>query len=186
MKQVKHGLTNRKSGTMNPFNNSQPSTAAIIKHFKMKKHIEGGFSSLFYEDLGRIHKDSLPLDFDCERPYFNGIYFLVPQGVKTRLHQLPINEMWHFCLGDPLELYEIDASGQLKKTILGANIQEGHQLVHVVNRGNWFGSTSTGNYTLVTCTTSPGFRPQDYKDGKRSELINLFPHQKEFIIGFTS
>ena len=166
-------------------NKKLPSMDEIISHFNMKKHIEGGFGSLFYEDCGYIKKDSLPSSFDSSRPYFNGIYFLVPQGITTIFHQLPINELWHFCLGGPLEIYEITLDGKLKKTILSPDIKQDHRLAYVVEKGSWFGTQSLGEYTLVTCTTSPGFRSQDFRLGKRKELITLFPHMKDVILRFT-
>lgn len=166
-------------------NNELPSIDEIITYFDMQKHIEGGFASLFYEDPGNIKKDSLPSAFDSSRPYFNGIYFLVPQGIKTLLHQLPINEIWHFCLGAPLEIYEINPKGQLTKTILGPDIRKGHKLVHIVEKGNWFGTHSLGLYTLATCTTSPGFRLQDFRKGNRDELTTIFPQLTDLIIEFT-
>lgn len=166
-------------------NNHTPSIEELISLLGMQKHIEGGFASLFYEDPGIITESSLPTIFGSDRPYFSGIYFLVPRGVKTLLHQLPINELWHYCLGAPLEIYEITPYGNLEKTILGPDVKNGHKLVHIVKSGNWFGTHTLGEYTLVTCTTSPGFKPQDFREGKQQDLVSIFPHLRDIIVEFT-
>lgn len=157
----------------------------LILHFNMQKHIEGGYASLFYEDQGIIRKSSLPAEFDSERPYFSGIYYLVPAGIKTLFHKLPINEVWHFCLGDPLKIIELLPEGKIKETVLGPDFQADQKFVHIVTKGNWFGSMSLGSYTLVTCTTAPGFKNQDFTMGNRDILISQFPQAKETIIEFT-
>lgn len=164
---------------------TKPSLDEIISHFKMKPHIEGGFFSLFYEDPKIIRKQDLSDNFDGDRSCCNGIYFLIPKGIKTILHQLPMNEIWHFCLGDPLEIYEIDTTGQVSITTIGSELKAGHHCLHVVKKGNWFGTVSTGDYSLVTCTTSPGFKIQDFREGDRKALLKAFPYAKQIIVEFT-
>ena len=84
----------------------------------------------------------------------------MPRGSVSRLHRIRSAEVWHFYLGAPVTVYEIDAStGAEKRTLLGADVAAGQRLQarrcaaqracgahaarpaqHVVPPGAWFGS----------------------------------------------
>ena len=104
----------------------------IVNKLRLKPHIEGGFGGLYYQDSGKIIRESLPSYYNSERSYGNAIYFLLPAKTKSIFHRIKMNEIWHFYLGDPLELYHISPEGQLKKTVLGQDILADQKLVYVV------------------------------------------------------
>jgi hypothetical protein len=117
----------------------------------------------------------------------------VPRGSVSRLHRIRSAEVWHFYLGEPLTVYELDPStGVEKRTLLGSDVLAGQALQHVVPAGAWFGSHlaadagaaagpvapppgDSRDYALVGCTVSPGFDFADFEMAKRDALLQAFP-----------
>jgi predicted cupin superfamily sugar epimerase len=149
----------------------------LVEHLNLKPHPEGGFAQTFYEDEGIIPMHALPQEFNGERPFWNAIYYLLPQGSKSILHKLRMNELWNFYLGGPLELYQLSPEGEFKKTILGNDIMKGQKLVHVFPKDHWIGAIpcKTSNFSLVSCVTAPGFTFDDWEKGEREVLLEKFP-----------
>ena len=119
--------------------------------------------------------------------------------------------MWHFYLGAPLTVYELDPrNGAEKRTVLGADVLAGQRLQHVVPAGAWFGSFLTADagasasapsasaagalvtppgdsrdYALVGCTVAPGFDFADFEMATRGALLLQFPHAAADITRLT-
>lgn len=153
----------------------------LIGHFNLKPHPEGGFYAETYrsEDLcmrsGAI--------FEEERHCSTAIYFLLPEGARSALHRIQSDEVWHFYLGGPMTLIQIDSAGRLEKITLGPDPLRGHKLQHVVPAGYWFGGLPDPgtDYSFVGCTVSPGFEFADFELGKREQLMNRFPGHRDWI-----
>ena len=58
----------------------------------------------------------------------------------SALHQLPIDEVYHFYLGDPVSLTILSESGELTATTLGADLERGWACQLAVPAGCWQGS----------------------------------------------
>jgi len=117
--------------------------------------------------------------------------FLITKDSISHFHRLSLDEGWHFYMGDPLRLLPISSSGTLKEIIMGQNniiqreVEEGKQqqqqqqqqqhLQHAVPAGDWFASTSFGEYSLVGCTVAPVFEFIDFEMGKKKDLQREFP-----------
>jgi predicted cupin superfamily sugar epimerase len=129
------------------------------------------------------------------RSFSTAIFFLVPRGSVSRLHRIRSAEVWHFYLGEPLTVYELDpTTGVEKRTLLGSDVLTGQALQHVVPAGAWFGSHlaadagaaagpaavppqgDSRDYALVGCTVAPGFDFADFEMAKRADMLEAFPH----------
>jgi len=85
------------------------------------------------------------------------IYFLLAKGESSRWHKVDATEIWLYHAGDPLIL-SMAASDQGPATdhLLTPDLTKGEpQLIVPVN--HWQAARSTGEFTLVSCTVSPGF-----------------------------
>ena len=159
----------------------------LIDIYNLEAHPEGGFYREMYRDEGVIQEESLPAKVKGERNYSTFIYFLLPPGHISKFHKIKSDEIWHFYLGGPLQIVEIDLEGKLIQTVLGNDILKGHKLHHVVPAGHWFGARlmpETG-FSLAGCTVSPGFDFEDFKIGDREKLINNFPRHEDTILVMT-
>ena len=93
------------------------------------------------------------------RPAGTAIYFLLKAGEASHWHRVDAAEIWHFHAGAPLVLsLAADATGPAVDRRLGPDLAAGERPQVVVPAGHWQAARSTGDWTLVGCTVSPGFR----------------------------
>jgi predicted cupin superfamily sugar epimerase len=113
------------------------------------------------------------------------IYYLLTPDTFSALHRLPTDEVFHFYLGDPVEMLQLGpAPGEGGRVVtLGPDIPGGQQVQTVVPAGVWQGSVlrEGGRVALLGTTMAPGFDFADYEAGERSVLTEMYPEFAERI-----
>ena len=101
----------------------------------------------------------------------------------SAMHRLPADEVWHFYLGDPLELLLLAPDGTARAVVLGPDVLGGQHVQFSVAAGTWMGGRVSpgGRWSLFGCTMAPGFVPSDYEGGDPEELITRYPQAAEQI-----
>lgn len=150
----------------------------IVSHYQLEPHPEGGFFRETYRSDITYETPS------GKRVASTAIIFLITKDSISHFHRLTADECWHFYGGSPLRLLQISPEGNLKETKIGADIFNGEKLQHIVPSGDWFASTSYGEYSLVGCTVAPGFEFDDFEMGKKKVLIDQFPQHREILEDF--
>ncbi|WP_317054471.1 cupin domain-containing protein [Roseovarius rhodophyticola] len=118
----------------------------IISTLNLAPHPEGGF----FRETWRAEGSG--------RASGTAIYFLLRGHDDNRWHKVDSAEIWHFYAGAPLVLSVSDTeAGPARDHVLGADFSKGEQPQLIVPPGYWQMARSTGSYTLVGCTVSPGF-----------------------------
>jgi predicted cupin superfamily sugar epimerase len=84
------------------------------------------------------------------------ILFLLKEGERSHWHHVDADEIWIWNAGAPLLL-------SLGETVardirMGSDVLGGEVVQAVVPAGQWQAARSLGDWSLVTCTVSPGFR----------------------------
>lgn len=155
----------------------------LVRLYDLQPHPEGGFFKEGFRDNGVIPQKALPPYFKGNRNFSTAIYFLLPEGAKSRLHRIASDEVWHFYLGDPMTVAQISPKGEVEKIVLGQDVKAGQRVQHVVPQGYWFGAypNSGSRFSFVGCTVAPGFDFADFEIGQRAELLKQFPKAKEVI-----
>ncbi len=99
------------------------------------------------------------------------------------MHRLPTDEIWHFHLGDPIELLLLHPDGTDELVVLGPDVLEGQQVQHVVPAGTWMGARLRpgGSYGVWGNTMAPGYELSDFEGGDADELVARWPHRAELI-----
>ena len=93
------------------------------------------------------------------RPAGTAILFLLRAGEASHWHRVDATEIWHFHAGAPLILrIAADAAGPARSLRLGGDVLAGDVPQWIVPAHHWQAAASTGAYSLVSCTVSPGFR----------------------------
>ncbi len=115
------------------------------------------------------------------------ILYLVTPKEFSALHRISSDEIFHFYLGDPVEMLQISEKGQARKTILGSGISRGQEVQAAVPAGTWQGTRLApgGKYALLGTTVVPGFDFADFELGKRQELVARFPRLEKEITRYT-
>jgi hypothetical protein len=100
------------------------------------------------------------------------------------MHRVRGDEMFHFYLGDPVEMLQLRPDGSGEEIVLGQDIASGMRLQHTVPGGVWQGSRlcKGGKYALLGTTMAPGFEYEDYETGERGKLIARYPQYSELIM----
>ena len=99
-----------------------------------------------------------------ERPAGTSILFLLKAGERSHWHRVDAAEIWHFHAGAPLRLLVAEsAAGPAARHLLGPDVLSGQRPQFVVPAGHWQSAQSTGAYSLVGCTVSPGFRFEGFE-----------------------
>lgn len=84
------------------------------------------------------------------------ILFLLRAGERSHWHRVDADEIWLWHAGAPLMLSMGVAAA--REVRLGPDVLGGEVVQAVVPAGWWQAARSTGEWTLVSCTVSPGFR----------------------------
>src|SRR5579863_8386192 len=136
-------------------------TAEEIKTLlKLDPHpVEGGFFRRTYTAQGTI---DLPRGV---RAQGSAIYYLLETGTFSELHALESDEIFHFYLGDPVEMLQLFPDGGSAILILGPDLSAGQHVQILVPAGVWQGMRLIGNgmLALLGCTVTPGFNYADYR-----------------------
>lgn len=145
--------------------------------------LEGGYYRQTYVADDEILKEHLPERYAENKSTCSAILFLLTPESFSALHKLPTDEIYHYYLGDPAELYELLPDGTASKVILGADIVNGHKVQHVARRDAWQGSRVApgGEWTLLGTTMAPGYTQADFELGSAASLISKYPSQEQII-----
>ena len=116
------------------------------------------------------------------------IYYLLTTETFSAMHRLPGDEIFHFYLGDPVEMLQLHPDGSGTAHILGTDLGKGMHPQVLVPGGVWQGSRLMPGKTfaLLGTTMAPGFRFEDYETGNRGALTKAFPEFSELIALLTT
>jgi len=153
--------------------------AALINRLGLQRHPEGGwFAETFRSQDTVTHADGRT------RAASTAIYFLLERGDFSAWHAVASDEVWLFHAGAPLALQLLDEDGH-RVVRLGPATAEGGRPQAVVPAGLLQAAQTTGDWTLVSCTVSPGFDFEDFEMPSRADLLQRFPDQSKPIDRFT-
>jgi uncharacterized protein len=149
--------------------------------------IEGGFFVETYRSALTLPASVLPLAYSSERYAATSIFYLLTPDTFSALHRLPGDEVFHFYLGDTIEMFLLGEDGLFDSVRLGQDLTSGMKLQYVVPGGVWQGSRliSGGSFALLGTTMSPGFDHADYESGRRDALLAKFPQHRDCIVSLT-
>lgn len=125
----------------------------IINALSMQPHPEGGWYVETFRDVA-----------GGARGHSTAIYYLLEAGQQSAWHRVTdATEIWHYHLGAALTL-ERSADGLIVETLLlGADLASGERPQAIIPAGWWQAARSTGEFTLVGCTVSPGFQFESFE-----------------------
>lgn len=111
------------------------------------------------------------------------IFYLLTPDTFSAMHRLPGDEIYHFYLGDPVEMLQLCPDGTGRTVLLGHDILNGMQLQAVISAGTYQGSRLLpgGKFALLGTTMAPGFEFQDYAAGSYAELDARYPDFERLI-----
>jgi predicted cupin superfamily sugar epimerase len=124
----------------------------IIVRLGLAPHPEGGH-----------YRQTWVEETDGARPAGTAIYFLLRAGDRSHWHRVDAAEIWHFYAGAPLVLsLAATEAGPAVDHLLTPDLSHGAPQL-IVPKDHWQAARTTGDWTLVGCTVSPGFRFEGFE-----------------------
>jgi predicted cupin superfamily sugar epimerase len=160
----------------------------IIQHLGLQPlPVEGGYYCETWRSEDVVPASMLPPRYTSARAVGTAIYYLLTaeSDCFSALHRLKTDEVYHFYLGDPVEMLLL--SDKAERVVLGHDILEGQLVQRVVPKGSWQGSRLIpgGRFALLGTTMAPAFAPDDFEAGQRDELVRHYPTQAQLIQALT-
>lgn len=124
---------------------------------------------------------------DGDIPYTQAIYYLLTEHSFSHMHRLTSEEVYHFYMGDPVELCELKPDGTTRIVVLGDDLRHGERPQYVVAEGSWQGSRVKpgGRWALMATMMCPCFSPGCYEHGDAARLKQQFPEAGTYIEALT-
>jgi len=150
---------------------------------------EGGYFRQTFVADESVAGAALPARYGRTKPLSTAIYYLLTseEDSFSALHRLPTEEVYHFYLGDPVEMLVLPPDGSSERIVLGPDLPGGQRVQHVVPRHVWQGSRLVpgGRFALLGTTMAPGFDRQDFELGERQALLARYPRAADLIRALT-
>jgi len=149
--------------------------------------MEGGYYFETFRSGDRISSECLPERYSSDRCLSTAIYYLLTSETKSSMHRIFSDEIFHFYIGDPVQMLHLNPNGSSNIFYLGKDIMSGQRPQIAVPAGVWQGSSLVegGEFALMGTTVAPGFEFEEYEHGNRTELIEMFPQHKGLIEDLT-
>jgi predicted cupin superfamily sugar epimerase len=115
-----------------------------------------GFVRVTFVSKQSIAAGGLPAPFADGRPLGSALYFMVTPVAPVRLHRIRNDQLYHYYLGDPIELFLLHADGRSERVIVGPDLRGGQRVqqlipgntfhtARLIGRRRWFlGATPSG------------------------------------------
>jgi predicted cupin superfamily sugar epimerase len=144
---------------------------------KLEPNATCGYVRATFVSRETIAPGGLPAPFANGRPLGSALYFLVTPEAPVRLHRIRNDQLYHYYLGDPLEVFLLHADGSAERMIVGPDLRAG-QRVQLLIPGNTFHTARLIGgigWFLGASTEWPGVVPADVEIGNLDELTGKYP-----------
>ena len=165
-----------------------PTVEALCALLGLVPHpIEGGFFAETYRSRDLLPGDALPARYRGARAAATAIYYLLTPETFSAMHRLGSDEIFHFYLGDPVEMLQLAPDGSHRVVVIGPDLEAGQRPQMVVPRGVWQGARLRpgGRLALLGTTVAPGFDYADYETGARAALLASYSAARDLVTALT-
>ena len=136
-----------------------------------------GFVRVTFLSRQAVAPGGLPAPFADGRPLGSALYFLVTPHAPVRLHRIRSDQLYHYYLGDPIEVFLLQGGGRAERVVVGPDLVGGQRLqllipgntfhtARVIGRQRWF---------LGASTEWPGVVPADVEIGDVERMAGDYP-----------
>jgi uncharacterized protein len=149
----------------------------ICRLLALEPNATCGFVRLTFVSQQAIAAGGLPAPFADGRPLGSALYFLVTPSAPVRLHRIRNDQLYHYYLGDPLEVFLLNADGSSERVVVGPDLRAGER-VQLLIPGNTFHTARVlgrRRWFLGASTEWPGVVPADVEIGNLETLAAKYP-----------
>jgi uncharacterized protein len=157
---------------------SGPLTADDVRRLlALEPNATCGFVKLTFVSPQTLAAGALPAPFNDARPVGSALYFMVTPDAPVRLHRIKNDQLYHYYLGDPLELFLLQADGKSEHVVIGPDIAAGQRVQFLIPGGTFHTARLIGQkrWFLGASTEWPGVIPDDVEIGDVEKLAAQYP-----------
>jgi uncharacterized protein len=153
----------------------------VRKLLALEPNATCGFVELTFISSQMLPAGALPAPFAQARPAGSALYFMVTPDAPVRLHRIMNDQLYHYYLGDPLELFLLRANGASERVVIGPDIGAGQQVQFLIPGGTFHTAGLLGQATGPQCwflggsTEWPGVIPADVEIGDVDAMAMKYP-----------
>lgn len=154
----------------------------LVNKLDLKPHPEGGYFSEYYRSDEVIKCQ--PEKFTGEHVYATSIYYLLQQDNVSMFHRLKQDELWHHYTGSSVTIHIFHPEGGYQQQTLGCSFEdELAEYQILVPQNVWFAAEvkDKTHFSLVGCTTAPGFDFSDWELADTEDLVRQHPEHVSLI-----
>src|SRR3954468_4184616 len=144
-----------------------PTAEEIRTLLNLDPHPTCGFVRLTFTSKQLIPAGALGAPLADARPLGSALYFIVTRSAPVRLHRIRNDQLYHYYLGNPLEVFLLHADGKAERVVVGPDLRAGQRVQRLIP-GNPFHTArlipGTG-WFLGASTEWPGVVPPDVEIG---------------------
>jgi uncharacterized protein len=149
----------------------------VRKLLDLEPNATCGFVKLTFVSPQALAAGALPAPFAQARPVGSALYFMVTEAAPVRLHRIKNDQLYHYYLGDPLELFLLHADGRSERVVVGPDIAAGERVQFLIP-GNTFHTAQLAGqkrWFLGASTEWPGVIPDDVEIGDVEAMAAKYP-----------
>ena len=134
-----------------------------------------GYVRMSYTSALTAPEGALAAPFATARPAGTALYFMVTPEEPVKLHRIMNDQLYHYYLGDPLELLLLRNGGET--VTIGPDLAAGHHVQFFIPGGTFHTARVAGarRWFLGGSTEWPGVIPADVELGDAAKLAAEFP-----------
>jgi predicted cupin superfamily sugar epimerase len=136
-----------------------------------------GYVRVTFVSKLKIAAGGMQAPFADGRPAGSALYFMLTPEEPVRLHRIRNDQLYHYYLGDPIEVLMLLEDGSAERHIVGPDLRKGHR-VQLYIPGNTFHTarvTGERRWFLGASTEWPGVEPADVELGNPDVLAVRYP-----------
>jgi predicted cupin superfamily sugar epimerase len=148
----------------------------VCRVLKLEPHATCGFVRVSFISKKHIAPGGLPPPFVDGRPAGSALYFMVTPDAPVRLHRIRNDQLYHYYLGDPIEVLLLHADGTSEHVIVGPDLRSGHRLQLLIPGDTFHTARVIGDrrWFLGASTEWPGVEPVDVEIGDVDALAGKY------------
>ena len=150
----------------------------VRKLLALEPNATCGFVKLTFISSQMLPAGALPAPFAQNRPAGSALYFMVTPEAPVRLHRIMNDQLYHYYLGDPLELFLLHADGRSERIVVGPDIAAGQHVQFLIPGGTFHTARLIGEtprWFLGASTEWPGVIPDDVEIGDVEAMAAKYP-----------
>jgi predicted cupin superfamily sugar epimerase len=151
--------------------------ADILRLLDLEPNATCGFVRVTFVSSRAVAAGGLGAPFEGGRALGSALYFMVTPEAPVRLHRIRNDQLYHYYLGDPLEVFLLHADGSSERVVVGPNLAAGERVQLLIPGGTFHTArlVGSGRWFLGASTEWPGVDPADVEIGDLEAIAARHP-----------